>query len=158
MTRVMHIRRLRENDIMAVLFLARMHHASSRYKHLPFAGERAWKLCNAFLTLPQYCGFVIADDTDTPVGYLGLETQPYAFCDLTIAHDILLYVHPDHRNMPNFRGLVDAAVKWCKTSDVHTLMLSVTSAPDDLMVHRQGKVYEAVGFKWQGEYFIKEIK
>lgn len=152
-----YARMLERGDAIDIVGLARAQHASSRYAHIPYDGERVYQFCGAVHDLPNYGCAVLVNEDARVVGYAGVVIEPYMWADIKLARDLAVYVDPAHRSMPHLRRLMQEVEEWCRVQGVHTLDMGITSPPDDDMAKRYGKVYLHLGYSWHGEHYRKEL-
>jgi len=101
---------------------------------------------------PEYCWFNLYEG-QRPVGFIsGCLTQAPWNNKILYAHIELVFILESHRNLDNFKMLIDAFTKWAKQFKV----VDITAGDIGINVDRTRKLYEHLGFT-QGLWMIKEM-
>lgn len=104
---------------------------------------------------PNQQVFIATDDAGEILGFHWVCVTELAWSSDTIGTDILLYVHPEHRNLSVAKGLIDAFEKWAKVCGaklIHTGASSGISEDKAALT-----MYQHLGYDVGGYNFYKEL-
>lgn len=148
------IRLLEAGDIPEVIRLGGMMHEESQYSGLTYNPEKVVMRCRQILTGDNTMLGLVSVQGGEVVGMLGACILPYDYGDELLAHDMLVYVAPDHRGGPDFLRMVKAYVFWAKECGAKMVFLSQTTG---INAEKVSSLYERLGFKAVGQNHCLEV-
>lgn len=152
---MIRIRKYRhQNDYARIHELAERMHGESKYAHMPFNHDTLHCFLEQIDDVST-TGFVADHKEHGIVGFLCMTTIPYVFTQGAFAHDLALYVMPEHRHTLAFGALVRAGERWAAACGADAVMLGV-SGPHN--VERATRAYQKMGYAPWGVFLRKEIE
>lgn len=149
----------RNDDVDAIINLARASHADSRFGHIPFSDDKVRKVVATALERDKHQGILLAYQNDALVGA--------AFCSIGEYHigtDALLTtihvisVARSVRNKLNggrvALGLFKGVETWARARGAQEVLFHVTSGVD---LGRSHKLAKRMGFKFIGGSYAKRF-
>lgn len=147
------IRNATRQDIPQMLIHGQAMHAESRYRVLPWDGDKVAGLIDWLIDYPDGCVIVAEEDGKIVGGFLGAIT-PHFCSPATVAQDYGLFVTPDRRGAAIGAELLQAFIAWAKGRDVAMITVGVTTGVND---EGAGRLLQSVGFEQIGQvYEFKE--
>ena len=143
-----------QNDYARIHELAERMHAESKYAHKPFNHDTLHSFLEQIDDVDTV-GFVADHREHGIVGFLCMTALPYVFTQGVFAHDLALYVVPEHRHTLAFGALVRAGERWAADRGADAVMLGV-SGPHN--VERATRAYHKMGYAPWGVFLRKEIE
>jgi len=131
-----------------------MAHAEGRYRSLPFSQQRVREYVVSTLgNSPIRCLFVACVGSRV-IGLAGAYIDDYLFCDLQVACDSVVFVHPHYRGTTTGKRLISALASWAVERGAHELCLSISSGINPV---RTGRLYERLGFAPIGHLYRRTL-
>jgi len=154
----MKIRIALDIDIPQLIMLGAEHYYPEieRYTEMTLDIDKLMALGAAAITDPNQQVFMATDDTGNILGFHWVCVTELSWSSDKIGTDLLLYVHPEHRNLSVAKGLIDAFEKWakvCRAKLIHTGASSGISGDKAAMA-----LYQHLGYDVGGYNFYKELK
>lgn len=143
-----------QNDYARIHELAERMHAESKYAHKPFSHDTLHSFLEQIDDVST-TGFVADHKKHGIIGFLCMTTLPYLFTPGTFAHDLALYVVPEHRHTLTFAALVRAGERWAAECGADAVMFGV-SGPHN--VERATRAYQKMGYAQWGVFLRKEVE
>lgn len=104
---------------------------------------------------PNQQVFIATSDTGEILGFHWVCVMAPAWSSDLIGTDVLLYVHPDHRNLSVAKSLIDEFEKWAKVCGAKLIH---TGANSGISKDKAAKaLYQHLGYDVGGYNFYKEI-
>lgn len=148
------IRHMTAEDIPVVAKMAEaLSHESGLYGR--FSYERLRNTVLATLHEPtRYLGLLALDDGE-PIGSLGGYIVQHFATDILIAHDLSVYVMPEHRGRTNAASqLIEQYVAWAKANGADRITLANGAKVTDSRVY--DRLMKRVGFAPVGAFYAYE--
>lgn len=143
------IRRAVKTDVPEIIRLSETMHLESRYRSLPYNGDKFAALINRLIANPDGL-VVVAEREGRLIGAIAGMVVEHYFADARIAYEFGLYVEPAHRGtLAGFR-LAKAYVDWATSKGVDQIDMGITTG---ITEERTGKMYERLGLKHVGIIF-----
>jgi GNAT superfamily N-acetyltransferase len=149
------IRTFDSNDIDSIVELGHVMHQEGAYHWLPYDRDKLRKLAQNLLETGKGQVWIAELPDRKKIGmYAAYKTQ-YFFCQETQVIDLLMYVHPDHRNngfLPI--RLIKKATEWAKQQGAREFC---PASSVSLSSDRVEKLYNFMKFDTVGHLFKKRI-
>lgn len=147
------IRNATRQDIPAILAHAQAMHVESRYRVLPWDGDKVAGLIDWLIDYPDGIAIVAEEDGQIVGGFLGAIT-PHFCSPATVAQDYGLFVAQQWRGSAIGADLLRAFVAWAKSRDVAMINVGVTTG---IKHESTARLFGHVGFVEIGQiYEFKE--
>lgn len=143
------IRNATRQDIPQMLIHAQAMHAESRYRVLPWDGDKVAGLIDWLIENPDGLAIVAEENGEIVGGFLGIITSH--FCSpATVAGDYGLFVAPDRRGAAIGAELLRSYVAWAKAKDAAMITVGVTTSINH---EGTGRLLGAIGFQEIGQFY-----
>ncbi|SMG60161.1 GNAT family N-acetyltransferase [Cedecea sp. NFIX57] len=137
------------SDIPEVIRLSETMHQESRYRELPYSGQKFAALLRRLIDSPD--GMVaVAEKNGRIVGAIAAVITEHYFADAHISYELGLYVEKAHRGTLAGYRLAKEYIEWAKSKGVDQIDMGITTDIDE---ERTGKMYERLGLKHVGIVF-----
>lgn len=143
------IRPATKQDIPEIVRLSETMHQESRYRTLPYNGDKFARLMARLIDSPA--GMVAVAERDGQIigAIAGVVTDHY-FADATISYELGLYVEKAHRGTLAGYRLAKEYIDWAKSQGVDQVDMGITTGIDE---ERTGRMYERLGLHHVGIVF-----
>jgi GNAT superfamily N-acetyltransferase len=151
----MTIREYTLDDLDEMINLGKLMHEEGAYKFLPYVPSKLKNLGQSIRRDGRGNMWVGLHDNKIVGMYIAFVTE-YFFCHEKLAHDLLLYVHPDYRKKcPTmaFR-LIKKAEQWAKEQNAKEFC---PASSVGLSMGRVEKLYNFMKYETMGNLFKKRL-
>ena len=158
----MEIRRATVGDIEAMIELGRQFHAECTVPFPLLDDGMVRDLTPRLLDLPnEFLAFLAVDPRigvrgrhEDVFGMLIAEAAHYVFSPETVVQHDILYVRPDRRGSSAAVRLIRGFEDWARAIGATHATLSVHSG---ISPRRTGRLYEKLGYSYQGGHYCSEV-
>lgn len=148
------IRVMESKDIADVMNLAKaMHGESPFYSQYPFSEEKVHRLCEVFVTNPDWFA-AVAELEGTVIGFIAVTIVPTFFGDARFIEDISFYVDPKFRGSSAALRLVLAVEAWGLENNVEAIRIGVTTQTNP---ETAGNFFLRLGYQETGRLYTKLV-
>jgi GNAT superfamily N-acetyltransferase len=136
-------------DIPEIIRLSETMHQESRYRDLPYSGQKFSALLRRLIDSPS--GMVaVAEKDGQIVGAVAAVITEHYFADANISYELGLYVEKAHRGTLAGYRLAKEYITWARSKGVDQIDMGITTGIDE---DRTGRMYERLGLKHVGIVF-----
>ena len=132
------VRRATAEDLSAIVWMGRQFYDTTHYAAFaPYCDESAAELVQLMSVV------LVAEVNGELVGMVGLIVSPFPFNkDMTSAHEVMWWVHPEAQGMGVGRALIEAVEPACREAGASVVQMThLANSPV-----AAGKLYEKMGY------------
>ena len=143
------IRPATHEDIPRIVEMGRHLHDLTNYKHVTYSPERVAKTVETMIA----AGFAVVAEKDGEVvgAMMGDVYTPWYTTD-PMGIDYTLYIEPEHRNGLLTMKMIKRFEAWCIAMGVKQIRPGIGTGDEGA-----ARLYEALGYKRAGSWFLKDI-
>ena len=152
----MGVRRAEKKDVNKLVELGKLMHKESVYSKYAFDEDYIKFYGDYMMDHPDEYGVFMAEDNEGEVTAMvaGFISKMYFNPEVKIAHDFLLYVHPEKRGGIAAVRVMRAYEKWAKDVGASEVSMGITAGIDN---ERAERFFSGIGYDPKGSFLNKEL-